>query len=141
MQTAFLVVTLTLGAPAAKEPKSSPIVGTWLIQSFTQDGKTHEIKGDHCWTFTADGRREAHTLNTEARGWQKYELNEKTRPPSVAVIHEENGRQTREHFLFEIDGDTLKLCTRDRGFLPTEITAGEGSGNKIYTLKRVPKKD
>jgi hypothetical protein len=52
-----ILVALVLAAPAPKTPKPHPIVGTWLILTHTQDGRTWEIKGEHCWTFTADGRR------------------------------------------------------------------------------------
>src|SRR5262245_39922904 len=111
MQASLFIAVLTVAAPAPKEPPKSPIVGTWLILTQTHDGTTREVTGEYVWTFTADGRRGSHTLKTEPGNWQKCELNEKTRPPSLAVVHEESGRETREHFLFEIDGDTLKLCT------------------------------
>lgn len=45
-----------------------------------------------------------------------------------------------EHFLFEIDGDTLRLCTRPMA-RPESITAEKGSGNTVYTLRRVRAKD
>lgn len=140
MQATFLIASLSFGAPAPKDPKAAPIVGTWLFLSETRDGATSRVPGEHCWTFTAGGRRGSHDVQSRPSNWISYEVNEKTRPPSLAVNYESNGRERTEHYLFEIDGDTLSLCTNAQG-RPTEIMAEKGSKNVIYTLKRVPKKD
>lgn len=138
--TVLLSLALGVGAPAPKLRKPHAIVGTWLILTATQDGTTRKVEGDHCWTFTADGRRGSHTLKAEPVGWYMYELNEKTRPPSLDVIQETKTARVIERYLFEFDGDTLTLCVNENG-RPTAITAEKGSTNMIYTLKRVPKKD
>src|SRR5215471_4782586 len=110
MSGCVLVTALVLAAPGAKEPKPHPIVGTWLILTHTYDGETTEVKGDHCWTFSADSRRGAHTLQTKPGNWQKCELDEKTRPQAFSVTHEYSTRPPQlEHFVFEIDGDTLTV--------------------------------
>ena len=136
----LLVVALVLGAPGAKEPKAHPIVGTWLILTRTHDGQTSELNGDHCWTFTADGRRGAHTVDTRPASWQKYALDEKVRPPALSVTEEYRTGPISEHFRFEVDGDTLTMCTRSGG-RPEAITAEKGSGNTVYKLRRVKAKD
>lgn len=79
-------------------------------------------------------------MQSRPSNWVSYEVNEKTRPPSLAVIYESNGRERTAHYLFEVDGDTLRLCINAQG-RPTEITVEKGSKNVLYTLKRVPKKD
>ena len=136
-------LAVTLGAPGPKAEKPHPIVGTWLILSLTQDGRTSPIRGDHCWTFTADGRRGAHTTQTPPQGWIKYELDEKRRPPALHVTHVTgtgSGPQI-ESFVFEIDGDTLRFGQSLDGSLPTAISGEAGSGAKVYTLQRVKAKE
>ena len=142
MQAALLLTALALGDPAPKEDAKSPIVGTWLILTQTQEGNTTEVTGNECWTFTADGRRGGHKVNTVPTGWQKYEVNEKRRPRSLEVIHEYRTRSDSQFFLFEIDGDMMTLCTSTKaeGF-PESIGAKKGSGNQVLTLKRVKAKD
>lgn len=140
MGPALILATLVLGAPAPKEAPKPPIVGTWLVLSQTQEGTTSEVTGNECWTFTADGRWGGHKINRVPTGWQKYTVNEKTRSRSLDVIHEYRTGSQTECFIFEIDGDMLTMCTRTKG-RPTSISAKEGSGNTIYTLKRVKAKD
>jgi len=138
----LLIVAVALGAPALKEPKPHPLVGTWLILERTQDGQTADVRGDHCWTFTADGRRAGHTLRTRPTYWLRYEMDEKARPPAVTVTGVSFVGSPAESydFLFKIDGDTLTVCTRERG-RPASIGAEAGSGNLVYKLRRVKAKD
>src|SRR5690349_2436357 len=128
MGSYLLIAALAVGAPGAKDPKPHPLVGTWLMLTETQDGKTSEVTGNECWTFTADGRRGGHKLGTRPTAWQKYELDEKARPPAFTVTHEyATAPPQTEHFLFEIDGDTLTIC-RGRLGRPESISAEKGSG-------------
>jgi hypothetical protein len=142
MNITLLLAALTLGAPAPKEAPKSPIVGTWLILTQTQEGNTTEVMGNECWTFTADGKRGGHKANTIPTDWQKYEVNEKRRPQSLVVIHEYRTRSHSQFFLFEIDGDMMTLCTNTRAEgLPESISAKKGSGNQILTFERIRAKD
>ena len=135
-----LVAALTLGAPGPKEPKAHPLVGTWQLLTHTHDGQTADFKAGHCWTFTADGRRGAHTFDTRPALWQKYALDEKVRPPALSVTEEYRTGPITEHFRFEVDGDTLTMCTRSEG-RPEAITAERGTGNTVYKLWRVKAKE
>jgi hypothetical protein len=134
-------LAVTLGAPAPKIPKPHPIVGTWLILSHTQDGRTFPIRGDHCWTFTADGRRGGHTLSSRPTGWIKYELDDRRQPPALYVTHEPGSGPQIESFVYEIDGDTLRFGQGIDGGLPKSISGEAGSGAKVYTLRRVKAKE
>jgi uncharacterized protein (TIGR03067 family) len=140
MQTTLLIIVLALGAPAPREVPKPPVVGTWLVLSQTQEGTTSEVTGNECWTFTADGKWGGHKINKVPTGWQKYTVNEKARPCALDVIHEYRTGSQTDSFIFEIDGDTLTMCTRTRG-RPESISAKEGSGNTVYVLKRVKAKD
>jgi uncharacterized protein (TIGR03067 family) len=140
MNSALLTVAVLLGAPGPKDAKAPPLVGTWLIVTHTQDGKTSDVKGDHCWTFTSDGKRGGHTLDTTPTTWQKYEMDEKSRPSAFVVTHEYRAGPTYQSFLFEVDGDELIVCTGDRD-RPKSITAEAGSGNHVYKLRRVKGKN
>jgi uncharacterized protein (TIGR03067 family) len=138
----LLVVALALGAPALKEAKPHPLVGTWLYLTRTEDGKTVEVEGGLCRTFTADGRHGDHTLRARPAAWVRYEVDEKARPRVLTITGQYAEGSPPESFdsLFEIDGDTLTVCTRVRG-RPAAIGAEAGSGNLVYKLRRVKAKD
>jgi uncharacterized protein (TIGR03067 family) len=135
-------LALTVGAPALKEAKPHPLVGTWQYLTRTQDGKTAEVEGDHCWTFTTEGRSGHHLLKARPAAWVRYELDEKAVPPAFTVTGQYAIGSPDESydFLFEIDGETLTVCTRERG-RPAAIAAEAGSGNVVYKLRRVKAKD
>jgi uncharacterized protein (TIGR03067 family) len=139
----LVAAAITLGAPAPKARPAHPIVGTWLYLTCTKDGKTSEVQGDHCCTFTADGRRGDHTLRTPPTIWHKYELDEKARPPAFTLTGEfDVGSPAKSFFfLFEIDGDTLTVCLGDDGLRPKSLTGEKGSGSHLYKLRRVKAKE
>ena len=138
----LLMAALALGAPALKDAGPHPIVGTWLYLTRTLDGQTADVQGDHCMTFTAVGCHGTHALGKRPTGGLRYELDEKTRPTAFTVTGEfaVGGPPESYVYLFEIDGDTLTVCTRERG-RPAAIAAEASSGNVVYKLRRVKTKD
>jgi uncharacterized protein (TIGR03067 family) len=138
----LLLLALAVGAPALKEAKPHPLAGTWLFLTRTEDGKTVKVEGSVCRTFTADGRHGDHTLRARPAAWVRYEVDEKARPPAFTVTgqYAEGSPPESFDFLFEIDGDTLTLCTRVRG-RPAAIAADAGSGIVVYKLRRVRGQD
>jgi uncharacterized protein (TIGR03067 family) len=53
------------------------------------------------------------------------------------TIKTPDGNERSVKGIYELEGDTLKLCTRDPGQdRPKEFTAKEGSGNTLTVYKR-----
>ena len=44
MNAAILITALAIGAPAPRDAKPHPLVGTWLVLTFSHDGKTTNVE-------------------------------------------------------------------------------------------------
>jgi uncharacterized protein (TIGR03067 family) len=130
--------TASPGGPAPANKKDmDKLHGTWLLHSGTKDGEVAPadevakvkiaVEGDKI-TLWED--RRAITANVK--------LNAVAKPPAID-IGIRGGKQNIKG-IYELDGDTLKLCLalpgNDR---PKEFVSQAGSGTRLMTLKREKK--
>jgi uncharacterized protein (TIGR03067 family) len=155
MRTAILsslvAGSCAVAAPRLKDPppKPSPLVGEWEAVSMTVGGRTESREDDGIYVFTANGRWGFKRNPDDEVGWNKYRADDKADPMALDLMRdgegegEGEGEETTWQWLYQVDGDTLKVCWQggDGTIRPAVFEAGKGSKNVIQTLKKItPKK-
>src|SRR4051812_40541783 len=142
-----LALVLVLSAfsllKAGDPPKgdAAKMQGTWAFVTHEMDGKkapedalknmTVTIKGN---TFTVKNGDQVIQAGT-----QKLDGTKKPRTID-ATITEGEGKGTKMLGIYELDGDTMKVCFDEKGKArPTAFKAAEGSGLFLAEVKRVKK--
>jgi uncharacterized protein (TIGR03067 family) len=121
--------------PKPKDAVAAPIQGVWVIESYELDGTRYPLSVDGAelrLTIEADALK-ASANNVES----DYTLGADQKPRTIDVTPREGkhkGQTTRG--VYEIDGDTLRLCcpldpSAER---PRRLTSRNGCG--VLTLKR-----
>ncbi len=124
---------------AVKTDRKS-LAGTWGTLSFVNDGKKlgdEEAKG-HTVTYDADGKYQA--LNDGKVVFSgTFKVDPAKKPKTIDVTESPKGDDKAKIFLgiYEIDGDTLKVCFAPPGKeRPTEFSSKTGSGHLLSARKR-----
>jgi uncharacterized protein (TIGR03067 family) len=136
-----LATTAWADKPAAKEGKDAKpatLDGTWQVTAFTKDGNEAPkeeadtmklvISGD---TFTVSHREEV------VKG--KFKTDATQKPATLDLEVTEGGdKGDSQMAIYELDGDTLRVCTAHNGIpRPDKFESTAGSGHILITLKRV----
>jgi uncharacterized protein (TIGR03067 family) len=142
--SALVLPALALGLTAAPVPKEKAkvkdedaILGTWRFEKFDTGGADGVPKGDVeaiRMTFKKDGKM----LTAFGPGGEKREAEYKLDPAAKvkAIDFVEKGGRTALG-IYELDGDTLKLCLAE-GKDPKRPTEMKPDGRMpVVTLKRV----
>jgi uncharacterized protein (TIGR03067 family) len=140
MTSSLLFCALAVSAPAPKDPpkKESTIVGEWLIESTTSDGKPERSHPSIRYEFTTDGqlivrRDDAPTTVSY------YKVDPRADPPTIDVGEKANALVSPG--VFKVDGDKLLWCSSWDDKRPKALEAPNGSRQILVVLKRVKKKD
>jgi uncharacterized protein (TIGR03067 family) len=149
MNVLLLGVTLTVGAPAIKDPppkKDAGIYGEWVVQSMTMGGKQNaRAPAETIYQFTPEGqwliRREGATAKSVPRD---IKIDAKASPATIDVVYPmpaAGGAAPRNMLgIYRIDGDTLTLCfSPGGGERPTAFESPDGARVMLMTLKRKKK--
>jgi uncharacterized protein (TIGR03067 family) len=140
MRSALLVVVLVLPVAAAPLPPVSDdaklIQGTWTVVSF-QSGIDRLPANKNPTELVVKGDMLTVNLATreEARG--KIKLNMAKKPKELDLTIKEGNESVSVYFIYELDGDNLKLCWRKPGGTrPTAFTADGTNGFMVLKRKR-----
>jgi uncharacterized protein (TIGR03067 family) len=123
--------------PVAPSRGEAPpgLSGTWIERETRQDGPlSHTIEHE----FTVRKTEFSYSLMTEVVHTLQIDSR---RDPMVAEIVgiDATGERSKTRFLMQVDGDTLRQCSRpdlsDR--LPETLESSPGSGNTVTVWKRV----
>lgn len=119
-------------APAQK----SPLDGVWKIESAKQDGEDFAPPVGDQIHFAADKM----TIKMKSRD-QKIEITIKTdttkTPHHLDLAIKQEGAPPTVHAVFEVKGDTLRLCMpRQAGERPESVESQAGSGTVSIVAKR-----
>jgi uncharacterized protein (TIGR03067 family) len=147
MNAMMLGLAFVASAPAPKDQpkKIADIVGEWVVETMTLDGK-HNSKPSFelVYNFTVDGdwlaRRDGVQLKTTPR---RIEVDSKSKPSTVDVIYSSPRpgapAPPNMYGIYKIDGDTLTICFGPER--PKDFGPPEDKGMLLMTFKRLKKKD
>lgn len=142
--TAVVLPALALGLTAAPVPKEKgkvkdedAILGTWKVETFDVGGGANGPRPDEVTklrlTFK-DGKVAADRGDGKPDEIE-YKLDATTTPKSLDLIEKSHTMMG----IYELDGDTLKICVSEggaKGVRPTEMKP-DGKNVAVITLKRV----
>jgi uncharacterized protein (TIGR03067 family) len=132
----ILVIGLVIGSVGptrgAEKKWAKGLEGTWVVVSFTRDGKKDASpKGDK---VTFEGKNL--TLKTK-RGEEKATFTIDPRTQAIDLTVNAGGRKETIKGIFRVKGNELKVCHSQPGQdRPKHFTAAKDSGNTLIVLKR-----
>lgn len=128
-------------ASDALQKDRNAIAGTWTIDSFEYDGKKPPADPNRPKLMVimgADGSvrvlREGNTV------FEASTLIDPSKTPKTIDVTYSSGERKGQmsHGIYEIDGDTLKICTaRSGNERPQQFASAPGSGHVLIVYKRV----
>lgn len=136
------VLTLVVGAPAAKDTKKEPpgLVGEWTIESAVIEGRRDDPPPRTTWTFTADGKSMFDIPGGAASASGTFSTDPKKDPSWVDISAGPKGTPMKG--IYKRDGETLTLCLGlDRDTRPTAFESKAGDKVILITLGKAKKKD
>ena len=139
MRTGLLLSVLFCSAAWAEEPKKDAVKdemkkleGTWVVESATADGKAEaDLKGGQA-VFAGDKL----TLKGPGDKVEKftYKVDPAQKPKTLHLTPEKKEKNAGTgKAIYELDGDTLKVCIGPPDKFPTEFT---DKGHTLIVLKR-----
>jgi uncharacterized protein (TIGR03067 family) len=134
------ILVLAAPAPAADGKKDAEkIQGTWTILSMERGGeKGPEDKIKNTKVVITDGLMTIKDPMREERA--NFKLDPAKNPKTIDFTPEK-GKEGVVEGIYELKGDTLKLCfTKPGGTRPTEFASKAGTANVLIVLQR-DKKD
>jgi uncharacterized protein (TIGR03067 family) len=112
--------------------------GTWQVQSATRNGNDMPAGDVAKVKMTFDGTNVALTTPEGKQERATIRLDAGKKPSSIDIKPPRDDKPSRG--IYELDGDTLKLCfSRQGGERPTEFASRKGSFTTLIVLKRVKK--
>jgi uncharacterized protein (TIGR03067 family) len=138
MTPLVLGLALTLGAPAPKkgdEPAPGKLEGEWVVESM--EGPKDAPPGTVTMRF-ADGKISIQEAKRERPEEAAYTADPTKKPAAIDIRPDRGAKVQVVQGIYEIKGDTLKLCFgRDGVDRPTEFKGDAEKGIMFITLKRV----
>jgi uncharacterized protein (TIGR03067 family) len=140
MRTIALLIAATALASAADNPadaikaEKSKLTGTWKVEGFEADGQKvpPEFVADVRLVFTAESM--TRKKGDKAESGSGYKLDPSKSPKWIDLTGKTDGKDVAIPAVYELDGDTLKLC------FPAEYKKG-GKPVAERLLKRPTKLD
>jgi uncharacterized protein (TIGR03067 family) len=150
---------LSIDQPTAVlDDRSKRLQGTWQAISWDEDGddlepkvrsevlkhirwtfKDHELETTKAFTRTTV----AETKKTEVLGQggvvvSNYKIATAGKHDVITTTTVSPDEGNESHGIYEINGDTLRVCVKKSGDLPNSLAGGSGTGCILVTLKKVP---
>ena len=138
---ATLMLAMTLGAPALKDPpkKELNIEGEWVVESQVTNGRQVKSTIERRYTFNKDGKW---TLNTKGKiigGERTYAIDATKKPAAIDMKYSSATTYTG---IVKVEGDTLTLCySRNSDDRPKAFESPENSNIILIVMKRAKPKD
>ena len=130
----ILSVGLLIAADAKEDAKN--IQGEWKVESAVENGKPSTNLEGTVFTHTAEkiAIKEPAAKKGETAS---YTLDSTQKPGHIDITPIQSTKILKG--IFELDGDTLKICFTHGGERPKEFASKEGSKTVLLTLKRQQK--
>ena len=149
--TTTLAAALLLAAGAraddAADKERQKLAGTWKVVSAEANGQKvpAELLGDFCFVITADKLTRKRGDRVESAAG--YRLDPTKSPKWIDMTGQTDGKDRAIPALYELDGDTLKLCVRndyktrdgkprENPVRPTKLDGGAGTEQVLMLLRR-----
>jgi uncharacterized protein (TIGR03067 family) len=130
-----LAVGLLLGAEGKDDQKK--LQGKWILTSAVINGNEvpkDQVKGE----LVFKGDKYSYTSGDGQKGEGTFKIDPSKKPRTMDAVPADGpvkGQTVEE--IYEVDGDTLKLClVAPGGKRPTDFKAEAGSGRMLFTYKR-----
>jgi uncharacterized protein (TIGR03067 family) len=126
--------------PSKKDPRKEDLKklqGTWEVVSYLSEGigstfKMHRTISGNQWTTHTDGQPIRY----------RFEIDPTKKPKTIDILPVDGPLQGKRLLcIYEVDGDTLKLCQAQADKpRPTKFTGDAGSGCILTVAKRAKAK-
>ena len=134
----LLAVGLLMGADEAPKPPEltgdqKAIQGTWLVVSMESRGEVEKQEGKMTLTFAGDKVTLKHEDNTKLG---TIKMDSAAKPKQLDIIPDDKDAPMKG--IYELDGDTLKICTVEEkdGARPATFDSKTEKKAVLLTLKR-----
>jgi len=139
MTPLVLGLALAIGAPAPKksdEPAPGKLEGEWVVETF--EGPKDDTPPGTITMRIADGKISIKEAKREKAEDARYTTDATRKPATIDIRPERGPKEQTIQGIYEVKGDTLKLCFgRDGVDRPTEFKGDAARGIMFLTLKRV----
>jgi uncharacterized protein (TIGR03067 family) len=137
----ILLVSLLSAAPAPKDTDQEMIQGTWKLESVESGGQVY-VEQYKDWTFNIKDDKLIIKIGDKVAKEYAIKIDPDKKPKTVDLIREIGGQTLTELGIYELDGDTWKMCNDEAGIMrPTEYGTKEGTRLEVIVMKRVKNKD
>ena len=134
----IVVTILSLASPgfpqdaAAKE--RDKLQGTWQFLRQEYDG-TDENSGESKLVIAGDKMALKDKQGAKSITWK---IDPAKQPKTIDLTMDVNGKALQLTGIYQLDGDTLKICASEAGQArPTEFASPKGSRLTLFVLKRL----
>ena len=134
---AGLAIAAFAGEPTQKDIEA--MQGTWTIESFTSDGQDVPQETIQRWRRIVAGDRVTWKQNEDILVELRIKFDPAKKPMTLdSTIDSGDAKGQTLLAIYELNGDELRVCfTAPDQSRPTEFSAAQGSGQLMYTAKRV----
>lgn len=139
MLLACAALTVNAGddnSDAAKDDLKK-LQGTWTLVSMELDGRSAAADDVKHVKSVVEGNKVTVSVKGEVKAAATFTIDASKKPrkmDATAIMGPNKGKTS--YAIYEIKGDTFKICSSERGKRPTEFSAKEGSGNSLMVWKR-----
>ena len=123
--------------PSAIKDELRKFEGTWSFESMEAEGQKVPVDGLKGFKMTIKNDRFT-MIGPDAAYKGVYDVNPTARPKTIDVTFTEGPEAgTTMHGIYELDGDTYKVCMAPAGKpRPKDFVSARGSGHVLEILKR-----
>jgi len=133
----ILVLGSLIAAPAPEEKDLEKIQGTWKLESVESQGQVF-IEQYKEWTFNIKDDKLTIKIGDKVHNEYTIKIDPDKKPKTIDLIRKAGDQTLTETGIYELDGDTWKVCNDDSGATrPMEYGTKEGTRLELIMMKRV----
>jgi uncharacterized protein (TIGR03067 family) len=136
-----LLFGILIAAPAPMDTDQDLIQGTWKLESVESQGEV-SVEPYKDWTFNIKDDKLTIKIGENVSKVYTIKIDPDKKPKTIDLILKTGDQTLTETGIYELDGDTWKVCNDDSGATrPTEYGTKEGTRLELIMMKRVKNKD
>lgn len=141
MLAGLLLAAVAWAADAQSDRKE--LKGTWQLKSEVKDGEAKDADYVKTIRLSFDSKGDwavAKEDDTIFKGTSKLEPSKKPKHIDMTLTAPEENKGLQVQGIYEVKGDTFRICWTINGERPTEFEAKDASGRTYAVFKRVKSK-